>query len=224
MSPVAPHGTDRHAAGVSAEFIHRFVPGTRDDLTLLLLHGTGGNEDDLLPLGPMLAPGAAVLSPRGRVLEHGMPRFFRRLAEGVFDVPDLIARAGELARFVGEAATRHGFDPGRVVAVGFSNGANIAAGLLLLEPAVLAGAALIRPMVPLRPETPPQLRGRAVLIAAGRRDPTVPRGQTDALAAMLREAGADVEVSWSDAGHELAPGDIRATREWLEKYFPARPV
>ena len=135
-------------------FVHRFEPAPAGDSdgTLLLLHGTGGNENDLLPLGHAVAPRASLLSPRGQVLEHGMPRFFRRLAEGVFDHDDLVARSHALADFVTESAGRYAFDPARVVAVGFSNGANIAAALMLLRPAILAGAVLLRPMVPFEPE------------------------------------------------------------------------
>src|SRR5262249_25501268 len=141
------------------DFIHRFEPappgGT--DATLLLLHGTGGNENDLLPVGRAVAPHSALLSPRGRVLAHGMPRFFRRLAEGAFDHEDLVARTHELADFVAEAAKRYGFDAKRVIAAGFSNGANIAGSLMLLRPETLAGAILLRPMVPFEPKTPPDL-------------------------------------------------------------------
>ena len=164
------------------------VPGTGG--TLLLLHGTGGNENDLLPVGRAIAPGAALLSPRGRVLEHGMPRFFRRLAEGVFDHEDLVARTHELADFVAECAKHYGFDAKRVVAVGFSNGANIAASMMLLRPETLAGAILLRAMVPFEPKTPPDLRGRRALVAAGKADPIVKPENSERLAAILREAGA----------------------------------
>ncbi len=198
-------------------FTHRWVPpsdpGHGD--TLLLLHGTGGGEDELLPLGRAIAPGAALLSPRGRVLERGMPRFFRRLAEGVFDEADLIVRAGELADFIGQAADRYRFDATRVTAVGFSNGANIAAALLLLRPEVLAGAALFRAMVPLHPPELPVLRGRRVLISEGRTDPIVPLEQADSLARRLRGSGADVTLAWQDAGHGLVEADVDAARTWL---------
>jgi phospholipase/carboxylesterase len=146
---------------VTESFVHVFTPGTTST-TLLLLHGTGGDERDLLPLGEMLLPGAAILSPRGQVLEHGMPRFFRRLAEGVFDEVDLRQRAGDLARFVASTAERHHFDARKVIAVGFSNGANIASALLLLHPGVLAGAILFRAMVPLVPDSPPSLESTRV--------------------------------------------------------------
>lgn len=197
-------------------FAHRFEPATAPGApTLLLLHGTGGDESDLLPLGRMLAPGAALLSPRGRVLERGMPRFFRRLAAGVFDEQDLIARTHELADFVGAAAVRYGLDAAHVVAVGFSNGANIAAATLLLRPGVLQGAVLLRPMVPLTPPVLPALAGTRVFAASGRFDPTVPAGEPERLVAMLGAAGADVRLHWSDAGHEMTHSDVAAARAWL---------
>src|SRR5262249_16993263 len=145
-------------------FVHRFVPAPSagSGTTLLLLHGTGGNENDLLELGQTLAPNAALLSPRGKVSERGMPRFFRRLAEGVFDIEDLKFRTQALADFVASAASAYGFDPGKVIAVGYSNGANIAVSMLLLRPATLAGAVLFRPMVPFVPAVPPDLSGKPV--------------------------------------------------------------
>lgn len=199
------------------EFVYRWVPpgGEGPAPTLLLLHGTGGNEEDLLPLGSTLAPGAALLSPRGRVLEAGMPRFFRRLAEGVFDEADLVRRTHELADFVADASRQHRFDPARVFAVGFSNGANIAASLLLLRPDSLSGAVLFRAMVPLRPSEPPALLGRRVLISEGRSDPIVAPGQGDALAKLLREGGAEVTLEWRSAGHGLVQEDIDSARRWL---------
>ena len=201
----------------SLGFIHRYEPPADPHLatTLLLLHGTGGNEDDLVPLGRVLAPGAGLLSPRGRVLERGMPRFFRRLAEGVFDLPDLIARTNELADFARAAAIVYGFDAARVIAVGFSNGANIAASTLLLRPGVLRGAVLFRAMVPIEPESPPDLRGTPVLLSAGRVDSMIPPSGTERLAAILRAAGADVTLVWQLAGHTLEQPDVDAAREWL---------
>ena len=197
-------------------FIHRYVPATAGDkTTLLLLHGTGGDENDLLPLGPAITPTAGLLSPRGKVLEHGMPRFFRRLAEGVFDVPDLIARTHELAGFVAAAAAHHGFDADRVVAAGFSNGANIAASLLLLRPGVLQGAVLLSPMVPLEPETPADLKGAPVLIGAGRQDPIASPAGTEALAELLRRSGAEVTVHWHAGGHSITPDEVAAARDWM---------
>lgn len=198
----------------ATDFIHAFVPGT-SARTLLLLHGTGGTENDLVPLGRSLDPTAALLSPRGKVLENGMPRFFRRLAEGVFDEEDLVRRTHELADFVAAAAGRYGFDPARLVAVGYSNGANIAGGLLLLRPETLSGAALLRPMVPLVPPTMPDLSGKPVLIAAGRQDPIAPTEEAEALATLLREAHAEVTTSLEDAGHGLTQETVETTRRWL---------
>jgi predicted esterase len=208
----------------SLGFIHRFVPAPETDssLTLLLLHGTGGDETDLLEEGRQLAPAAALLSPRGKVSENGMPRYFRRLAEGVFDLEDLRARTQELADFV-EAATRRyrlAFD--RLFAVGFSNGANIAASMLLLRPQVLAGAILFRAMVPLVPETMPHLGRRPVFLAAGRRDPIVSPDETERLRRLLAQAEADVTLHWEQAGHGLTPRDIEAARAWLEEWTTPR--
>ena len=208
--------SDNSLNTAGSAFEHRFVPAaTEESRTLLLLHGTGGDEDDLLPLGEVLLPGAAILSPRGQVLENGMPRFFRRLAEGVFDLDDLRARTAGLADFVTWAAGEYGFDPGQVIAAGFSNGANIAVSLLLLRPGTLAGAVLFRAMVPLPPETPPALAGVRVLIGAGRSDPLVPPSEVERLAAILVTAGAEVSVHWEPGGHQLAPGDVAAARAWL---------
>jgi predicted esterase len=205
------------SAGALAAFAHRFepAPGGAGARTLLLLHGTGGDEHDLVPLGRRLDPAAALLSPRGAVLEHGMPRFFRRLAEGVFDLDDLRARTADLAAFVGAAAAGYGFDRRRVVAAGFSNGANIAASLLLLAPGTLAGAILMRPMVPLEPEQRPDLGGVPVLMLAGRADPIVPHAETERLAALLRRCGADVTLHWQPGGHGLAREEPALARDWL---------
>lgn len=197
-------------------FVHRFVPGAEPAApTLLLLHGTGGNEDDLLPLGPMLWPGAALLSPRGQVLEHGMPRFFRRLAEGVFDLDDLRRRTDDLAAFVDAARDRYGIERDRLVAVGYSNGANIAASVLLLRPEVLARAVLWRAQVPIEPATAPDLSRHDVLITGGLRDPLIPRSSTERLQTLLMASGARVQVSWLDTGHELTRTDIDQAHAWL---------
>jgi predicted esterase len=208
------------------DFVHRFVaprPGTPpSDLTLLLLHGTGGDENDLLPLGQAVAPGATLLSPRGRVLEGSAPRFFRRLAEGVLDVPDLIARTHELAAFVAASAARYEFDASRVVALGFSNGANIAASTLLLHPGVLAGAALLRAMVPFEPPAGVALPGTPVYLGAGQFDPLVPAVQTERLASLLRDAGAAVAIDWQPTGHQLAAGEVAKVRDWLSTTFGGR--
>lgn len=198
------------------DFIHVYQPATNPDApTLLLLHGTGGDERDLLALGPALAPGAGLLSPRGQVLERGMPRFFRRLAEGVFDVEDLRKRTDDLAEFVTKASAQYGFDASRVIAAGFSNGANIAASLLLLRPEVLFGGILFRAMVPLVPDPLTTRSDRHVLLSNGAADPLVSAAETDRLAALLRAAGIDVTVRLQRAGHELTPYDVTQAREWL---------
>jgi predicted esterase len=213
------------APGELSGFIHRFFPADEVESgpTLLLLHGTGGNETDLVDLGRQLAPGAALLSPRGKVMENGAPRYFRRIAEGVFDLEDLRNRTYELADFVGAAVERYRFAAERIVAVGFSNGANIAASILLLRPEVLAGAVLFRPMVPLIPEPLPQLRGRPVLLAAGRRDPIVSPDETERLRRLLGEAGASVTLHCEPkAGHALTPADVAVARGWLQEWATAR--
>lgn len=195
-------------------FIHRFEPATRPGAPpLLLLHGTGGDESDLLPLGRVLAPGAALLAPRGKVLENGMPRFFRRLALGVLDEADVRLRAGELARFVAEA--REAYALPAPVAVGYSNGANIAAALLLLHPGVLAGAALLRAMVPLADPPAADLAGTPVLLLSGAADPILPLGNATRLAGMLRSAGAVVRHETLPLGHGLSEADVELGRAWL---------
>ncbi len=205
-----------------AGFVHRFEPGAPGvALTLLLLHGTGGDENDLIPLGRAASPGAALLSPRGQVLERGLHRFFRRLDQGVFDQEDLVRRARELADFVLDACRAYGRDPAQVVAVGYSNGANMAAAVLLLRPQVLAGAALLRPMLPLRPAILPDLRGRAVYIAGGRDDPLVPEERTRELAEVLRQAGAEVAVEWRPGGHGLSADDAAGISRWIRRTFAA---
>jgi predicted esterase len=196
------------------DFIHEFVPGT-SRRALLLLHGTGGNERDLITLGRELDPNAALLSPRGKVLENGMPRFFRRLGEGVFDLEDLKYRTNELADFVLAAAQHYGFADDNLVVVGYSNGANIAASMLLLRPEALPTAILFRAMVPLYPETQPNLSSVRVWIGAGTNDPIVPMSQTKALDDLLRNAGADVTIRYFQAGHELTMADVEAARDWL---------
>ncbi|HYO60403.1 MAG TPA: alpha/beta hydrolase [Actinomycetota bacterium] len=195
-------------------FVHRYEPG-QGDLTLLLLHGTGADENDLIPLGRAVAPGAALLSPRGQVLENGMPRFFRRLAMGVFDLEDLKVRTADLARFIGAAAERYGFDLARTVAVGYSNGANIAASLLLSEPGLVRHAALLHAMVPFRPEGPLDLAGTNVLITGGRRDPMIPLDQTEELVEILRAGGADVALRLEPGGHELTTTEVETVRDWI---------
>jgi phospholipase/carboxylesterase len=195
-------------------FAHRFFPG-ESDVTLLLLHGTGGGEDDLVPLGRELAPRAAMLSPRGKVSEYGAARFFRRLAEGVFDHEDLVRRTHELADFVEAASQQYGFNPSKVVAAGYSNGANIAASLMLLHPGLLRAAVMFRAMVPFEPEESPDLSGMPVFLAAGRRDQMIPPQNAERLAEILTEAGADLDLRWRDTGHALTYEEVAEAKDWL---------
>jgi predicted esterase len=202
-----------------ASFIHQYrAPTVSGAPVLLLLHGTGGNEHELLPLAEQLMPGAGVLSPRGKILERGMLRFFRRLSEGVFDVEDLRFRAAELAAWVMAATAHYRLDAARVVAAGFSNGANIAGAMVLLCPGTLAGAALFRAMVPLVPEPLPVLPETPVLVSNGRVDQLVSVAETGNLVALLRAAGADVKQVWQDTGHTFVPGDITDARAWLQRF------
>lgn len=201
-------------------FVHRLEPGT-SATTVLVLHGTGGDENDLLPLARELAPGATLLSPRGKVLENGMPRFFRRLAAGVFDEDDLRARTHELASFVRSTLAAQGLDGERVVAIGYSNGANIAAALMLLEPDLLQAAVLLRPVLPLEPATLPDLSGRAALLLAGRQDPWSAVERVEALASRLEQAGAEVDLRWQPTGHGLLRTELDQARQWLEPLLEA---
>jgi phospholipase/carboxylesterase len=183
-------------------FDHRYLPGDDETPpTLLLLHGTGGNEEDLIPLGQELLPGAAILSPRGKVSEYGAPRFFRRLAEGVFDHEDLLFRTHELA-------------------VGYSNGANVAASTILLHPGLLSAAVLFRAMVPFEPEVTPDLGGMPVLLAAGRMDRMIPPDNTQRLADLLTEAGAEVDLRWRNVGHPLTYEEVSEAKQWLAEILP----
>ena len=195
----------------------RFEPGTSP--ALLLLHGTGGDENDLIPLGQRIRSGSALLSPRGEVDENGQLRFFRRLAPGVFDEADLVRRTHKLADFVEDQCERHHLR--KIIAVGYSNGANIAASMLLLRPAVLSGAVLLRAMVPLEIPHPPDLVSVPVLILAARHDEMMSADQPQRLAALLLGAGADVTLDWQDAGHGLGAMDVKKARAWLDASFPA---
>jgi phospholipase/carboxylesterase len=197
-------------------YLHRWIPG--DGRVALLLHGTGGNEDDLLPLAADLLPGASVLALRGNVLEGPMPRFFRRLAEGVFDHADVAFRTTQLAAFLRAAATAYSFDLAAVTAIGFSNGANIAANVLLREPGLIRQAVLFRAMVPSDGRPDAKGAGTRVYIGAGRRDPIVPAENAERLAVLLRESGADVTLEWRLAGHGLTAEDVANARDWLLRY------
>jgi predicted esterase len=199
-------------------YTHRYLPPQGDDpRTLLLLHGTGGDENDLIQLGQMLAPDAGLLSPRGTVLENGASRFFKRLAEGVFDLEDLRARTKDLIAFIGEAATKYGFDASKIVAVGFSNGANIASSILLTSPNTFSAAVLFRPMVPFVPEKSVPLTGKRIFIGAGEDDPIVPRDHPYRLAELFQLCGAEVKTEWQPGGHSLTRADVSKAYEWLEE-------
>jgi predicted esterase len=198
------------------EFIHKFVPSKGSPNTVLLLHGTGGDENDLLPIGLGIAPGFALLSPRGRVDEHGAARFFRRVREGVFDEASIRTEAAALEQFIGESAGRYGFDPTRVSALGYSNGANMIAALLLLSPQLFSGAVLLRATLPFEPEPLLPIAGTPVLLEAGQHDPILPAPGAEKLAKKLAEAGAKVEVRWHNLGHELGPEDFSAAREFFK--------
>ena len=201
-------------------FVHRWEPAPENarGTTLLVLHGTGGNENDLARLARDQLPDAAILSPRGKVTERGMPRFFRRLAEGVFDLEDLARRTEELARFVDDAAEWYGFDRSRVIAFGFSNGANIAASMLLRLGAVLRGAVLLSPMLPFDGHETPDLSSVAVFVGAGASDTVIPPAQARRLVDALRAAGATVTDYWHPGGHTISHEELRSARDWLKAH------
>jgi len=198
------------------DFLHEFAPG-KSSRTLLLMHGTGGNERDLIPLGRELDPNASLLSPRGKILENGIPRFFRRLAEGVFDLEDLKTRTNELADFVAAAVRHYRLAVDDIVGVGYSNGGNIAASILLLRPEIMRAAILFRAIVPLVPDKLPDLSSVRVWIGAGDQDPIIPASETKRLAELLRHAGADVTIRFANAGHGLTDPDVEAGKHWLEQ-------
>jgi predicted esterase len=198
-------------------FIHRFVPAQdkASAETLIVLHGTGGDETDLIGIGQRIAPGAAILSPRGNVLENGAPRFFKRLAEGVFDPKEVRSRAEELARFIRAAILKYGLNSERVFALGFSNGANVASTVMFIEPGLLRGAILLRPMVVFEPDERPDLSAAGVLISAGRMDPIVPTESVERLVELFEASHAEVTLRWQLGGHNLLPSEIREAAEWL---------
>lgn len=205
-------------------FIHRFVPvkeAAAGD-TLLVLHGTGGDENDLISIGQSIAPGASILSPRGNVLENGAPRFFRRLAEGVFDPKEVRSRAEELARFIRAATITYRLDPDRIFALGYSNGANVASTVMMAEPGILQSSILLRPMLVYEPPDQNDLTGSAVFVSAGRMDPIVPPESVERLVALLESAHAKVTLKWQLTGHSLVPGEVREAAEWLALQRAAR--
>ncbi|MGH7652123.1 MAG: alpha/beta hydrolase [Gemmatimonadaceae bacterium] len=198
-------------------FIHRFVPAQEpaSGETLLVLHGTGGDENDLVGIGQAIAPGAAILSPRGNVLENGAPRFFRRLSEGVFDPREVRSRGEELARFIRAAISTYSLEPSRIFAFGFSSGANIASTVMFVAPGLLLGAILFRPMLVFEPDELPDLSGSSVLVSAGRMDPIVPADSVERLVELFRSARAEVALNWQLAGHNLVPSEVREAADWL---------
>ncbi|KMK96374.1 alpha/beta hydrolase [Rossellomorea marisflavi] len=199
---------------------HIYQKGTNENApTLLLLHGTGGDERDLLPLADMIAPGASVLSVKGNVSENGMPRFFARLAEGVFDEEDLVFRTKELKDFIDNSAVEHGFNRDRVVALGYSNGANIAGSMVYHYEDVLAGAILFHAMVPRRGVDIPALENLPVFVGAGTRDPIIPKSETEELILHLKESGADVTEYWTNGGHELRREEVDEAARWFQNHF-----
>jgi predicted esterase len=199
------------------DFQHLWVPPQQPGLpTVLLLHGTGGDENDLLPLGATLMPGAGMLAPRGKVLEGDMPRYFRRLAMGVFDLDDLRLRTHELVEFVAAASDAYSFDRDRVLAIGYSNGANIVVSVLVSYPGVLMGAVLLHALLPFQPEEQPHLPGVPVFLSGGQRDALIPPSETERLADVLRGAGADLSLYWAPGGHELTQPEVEAARRWCD--------
>ncbi len=199
------------------EHKHIFIEGKdKNAPTLLLLHGTGGNEKDLLPLAEMIAPKASILGVRGNVDENGMPRFFRRVREGVFDEEDLKIRTKDLYEFIEDMSKEYGFDRDQVIAIGYSNGANIAGSLLYHYQDALKGAMLFHAMVPLRNIHLPSLDGVPVFIGAGENDPLIPMDETKELAEELRKAGAAVEEYWTKGGHQLTREEVEKAADWFK--------
>jgi predicted esterase len=201
---------------MTPDFVHEFIPGN-STRTLLLLHGTGGNERDLLPLGRELDSNASLLSPRGKILENGNPRFFRRLAEGIFDLEDLKLRTNELADFVTAAVQHYRLERDQIVGVGYSNGANVAASMLLLRPEIMGAAILFRAMIPLVPDKLPDLSSARVWIGAGDQDPIIPPSAVQGLVELLRRANAEVTIRFFHSGHGLTNDDVETARQWLKE-------
>ena len=215
--------------GFNHIFINSFSNGSNnkkyDDrnkkLTLVLLHGTGGNEEDLIFLGKKIEPNASILSPRGKVLENGLPRFFRRLSEGVFDLEDLRIRSHELADFIQKCSLHYKFDLENTIAIGFSNGANISVSMLFLRPEVLQGAILFRAMVPFIPDPLPNLSSKKILLSAGLEDPIVTRNETENLFRLFQKTNAIITLKWQPSSHNIIQEDILVAKPWISNNFPA---
>ena len=225
--PLVVEGGPEDVSGDALGLVHRYVPPTAGaepagSTTLLLLTGTGGDEDDLMPLARELLPGAGLLSPRGQVLENGAPRFSRRPTDGAFDQIDLARRTGELAAFIERAISTYRLEPDGIIAVGFSDGADLAASLLLSHPELLRAAVLFRPMIPFRPDRSIDLSRTSVFIGGGRSDRVAHPDLTAGLADLLREYGATVDLRWVPAGHTIAAAEVEAAREWILRH--AAPV
>jgi phospholipase/carboxylesterase len=205
-------------------FEHVYEQGT-NGFTILALHGTGGNEHDLIQMAKSVAPQSSILSPRGKVIEGtDHHRFFRRIAEGVFDIDDLKFRTHELADFVTAASEHYGFDKNNLYALGFSNGANIASSLFLLCPEVLAGGVLLRGMLPLDPdkdeiEMLPDLRGKHILLSNGTRDPIIPLDNAKKLVSLYKQLGATITHELNPASHGLIKSDIEVMQKWFNQRF-----
>jgi phospholipase/carboxylesterase len=202
---------------------HIFQKGTHSNAPILVLfHGTGGTEQDLLPLAKKISPTSSVLGLRGNVSENGMPRFFKRLAEGVFDIEDLIMRTKEVNEFLDQTAEQYKFDRGNLVALGYSNGANIAASLLFHYEDAFKGAILHHPMVPRRGIELPNLAGTPVFIAAGTNDPICPPQESIDLEKLLSTAGASVTLHWENFGHQLTSHEVDAAASWFREQWPMK--
>jgi len=198
-------------------FIHRFIPPSSpsNPITILLLHGTGADENNMIPIGRMISPNAALLSPRGKVLENGMTRFFRRFAEGVFDQEDLKYRTNELAAFIKQASEKYKFELDRLVVIGYSNGANIAASIILRHPGLINEAVLFHPVIPFVPKKLPDLSSTRILVTAGKNDPIVRTDESENLKKLFENCGADVEIYWHDKGHNLRQEEIIKAKDFL---------
>ena len=215
--------------GFNHIFINSFSNGSNnkkyDDrnkkLTLVLLHGTGGNEEDLIFLGKKIEPNASILSPRGKVLENGLPRFFRRLSEGVFDLEDLRIRSHELADFIQKCSLHYKFDLENTIAIGFSNGANISVSMLFLRPEVIQGTILFRAMVPFIPDPLPNLSSKKILLSAGLEDPIVSRNETENLFRLFQKTNAIITLKWQPSSHNLIQEDILVAKPWISYNFPS---